>query len=360
MNNSRFSLARFINSPIRVVLIIILVLLVGGVFYASSASSVASLPSLYQYQQSYLGYSSQGNQYKIVIVADMDEKSLSPDDSAKWRSYLKHAELLRAEDGTYSITWKEQKELTSKYNEGKRGMELSELVYFNNRLLTCDDRSGIVFEIDMNQYEVQPLYIFSGNENKQKGFKCEWMTVKDDLLYIGSMGKAWTSPAGVQVNDDPLWVKTLSPEGITRSVNWKQNFHKLDAAVGIKKEGYLVHEAVNWDPVSNQWIFLPRRVSVGQGYNADTEGEKGSNTVLVASEDFSSVEKYTVGEHLSTHGFSSFKFIPHRHNEIVALKTIEHKDTVESYIMVFDLATKKVLLEETLIDTNKFEGVEFI
>lgn len=91
----------------------------------------------------------------------------------------------------------------------------------------------------------------------------------------------------------------------------------------------MVHEAVNWDPVSRQWMFLPRRVSLDK-YNADNEGEKGSNHLLVASEDFSRVNVSTVGTLIPTHGFSSFKFVPHRHHEIVALKSVETEDTVET------------------------------
>ena len=30
-----------------------------------------------------------------------------------------------------------------------------------------------------------------------KGFKAEWMTVKDQRLYIGGLGKEWTSQEGV-------------------------------------------------------------------------------------------------------------------------------------------------------------------
>ncbi len=30
-----------------------------------------------------------------------------------------------------------------------------------------------------------------------KGFKGEWMTVKDHKLYIGGLGKEWTSQQGV-------------------------------------------------------------------------------------------------------------------------------------------------------------------
>ena len=33
-----------------------------------------------------------------------------------------------------------------------------------------------------------------------KGFKAEWMTVKDQRLYIGGLGKEWTSQEGVSTS----------------------------------------------------------------------------------------------------------------------------------------------------------------
>ena len=36
-----------------------------------------------------------------------------------------------------------------------------------------------------------------GPGNVAKGFKAEWMTVKGHLLYIGGLGKEWTSKTGV-------------------------------------------------------------------------------------------------------------------------------------------------------------------
>jgi hypothetical protein len=86
--------------------------------------------------------------------------------------------------------------------------------------------------------------------------------------------------------------------------------------------------------------------------------------VFVATEDFSKVEVFPIGEHNPEHGFSSFKFIPHRHNEIVALKSVETETVIEtctrddclyshSDIMVFDILSKEVLLEETLIGKHK-------
>lgn len=36
-----------------------------------------------------------------------------------------------------------------------------------------------------------------GPGNVDKGFKAEWMAVKDHLLYVGGLGKVWTSQSGV-------------------------------------------------------------------------------------------------------------------------------------------------------------------
>ncbi len=36
-----------------------------------------------------------------------------------------------------------------------------------------------------------------GPGNVGKGFKGEWMAVKEGHLYVGGLGKEWTSPSGV-------------------------------------------------------------------------------------------------------------------------------------------------------------------
>jgi soluble calcium-activated nucleotidase 1 len=81
--------------------------------------------------------------------------------------------------------------------------------------------------------------------------------------------------------------------------------------------------------------------------------------MLIASEDFNDIEVVKVGVKTETRGFSSFKFIPSRPNEIVALKTEEKEHKMKSYITVFDI-TGRVLLKETKIGDEKFEGIEII
>jgi len=94
-------------------------------------------------------------------------------------------------------------------------------------------------------------------------------------------------------------------------------------------------------------IFLPRRVST-EMYDEKVDLTKGSNVMLIASEDFKNIEVLTVGKITPTRGFSSFKFIPERDWEIVALKTEENNNSFKSYITVFTI-TGEILMEETEI-----------
>jgi len=112
--------------------------------------------------------------------------------------------------------------------------------------------------------------------------------------------------------------------------------------------------------VRKQWVFLPRR-SAKTPYNPVEDETKGTNLVIFASADFATVTHATVTPLNPERGFSSFKFVPHTSDTVVAaLKTKEVNDSVETYITVFNIDDGKVLLEETLFDTHKFEGIEFI
>ena len=51
--------------------------------------------------------------------------------------------LVARSDGAMSVQMQEKVELTSHLSEKGRGAELSELIVFNGKLYTVDDRSGI-------------------------------------------------------------------------------------------------------------------------------------------------------------------------------------------------------------------------
>lgn len=69
------------------------------------------------------------------------------------------------------------------------------------------------------------------------GFKSEWATVKDRMLYVGGLGKAWTTPTGELVNNHPQYVKKVSPSGEVTHLDWHLRYEALARAVDITFPG---------------------------------------------------------------------------------------------------------------------------
>lgn len=219
----------------------------------------------------------------------------------------------------------------------------------------------VVYEISLDLKLAIPRWILPSGDGRStaKGLKCEWMTVKDEVLYAGSIGKEFMK-GGKIVNQDNTWVKTIDRVGGVRHIDWRAVYEKLREATGTQYPGYMVHEAVMWSEQLRKWVFLPRRVSK-EAYDEKQDELKGSNLGLIVSEDFSSIKQVTLGPQIDAHGFSSFKFIPFRENEIIALKSEENGDTIKSYMTVFDILTGEILMDETEVSaTTKFEGVEIL
>lgn len=165
--------------------------------------------------------SSNGMQtYRIALIADLDTNSKDEQRKNNWRSYLKKGYLSYSSakksvvvsfDNDNGVT-----EIDGGYSLKGRGMELSELVTFNGRILTFDDRTGIVYEL--NGDKVMPwVLLMDGTGKSTKGFKSEWATVKDEILYVGSMGKEWTTATGEFENFDPMYVKAITTTGEVRT-----------------------------------------------------------------------------------------------------------------------------------------------
>nr|ACO11448.1 Soluble calcium-activated nucleotidase 1 [Caligus rogercresseyi] len=307
--------------------------------------------------------------YAIGILTDLDTDSKNGSNS--WRSFFKRGTLLQEPGGHYKISFEETKgdglEIRSKLSYGGRGMELSELVVFNGSLYSCDDRTGVVYRLLLETKGIVsvPWVILSdGNGLESKGFKCEWMTVKDEHLYVGGLGKEWTTPDGVVLNHNPMFVKRISPSGAVEHLDWFDVYIGVRRAAGIEAPGYMIHEAIEWNPLAQKWFFLPRRASVDK-YDDVTDEEKGTNFLLrLRPGHLEDVEVLRVGGSETiqnpSHGFSSFKFIPGtNHQHIVALKSQELKGSIASFIMVLD-SEGNILLPETKIGDFKYEGVEFI
>ena len=120
-------------------------------------------------------------------------------------------------------------------------MELSELTVFNGELYSADDRTGVIYKITKDSkghWKVIPWVILSdGNGEETKGFKCEWMTVKDQHLYVGGLGKEWTTTTGDVINFNPMFVKKISMKGHVEHLDWHDHYIKLRSKVGIEFPG---------------------------------------------------------------------------------------------------------------------------
>lgn len=99
------------------------------------------------------------------IIADLDTNSLSPDQKHTWYSFYKKGYLSYSPiKNTIVITWDSHPpaKLTTNFAMKGRGMELSELVVFDGRLLTFDDRTGMVFQI-INDRAIPWLLLMDGD-----------------------------------------------------------------------------------------------------------------------------------------------------------------------------------------------------
>jgi len=329
-----------------------------GVFMLMTVwSPELSSRSRYTNQQSYIKYTSRSEVYNISVIADKDKLSKA---GTGWESVLKSGYLSRdADTGLYDVYWENETPLRGKINEEGRGMELSDLTYWNGQLWSFDDRTGVVYGVDPSHERVISKFILAdGDGHSGKGFKCEWSAVKDNVLYVGGLGKEWTSPEGKVISQDPQWVKTITADGKITHVSWVDVFTDLRKATNTEHPGYLIHEAVRFNPTNRRWYFLPRRVSQEE-YDDAKDESRGSNTMISTNEYFKDIQVTKVGPLIPTHGFSAFVFVPYRETEIVALKTEEFEGAISTYITVFTLEGK-VLMEETKIADIKFEGVEIL
>ncbi|XP_069005150.1 soluble calcium-activated nucleotidase 1 isoform X2 [Embiotoca jacksoni] len=301
----------------------------------------------------------QGTRYRIGVIADLDQSSLG-DKKLTWFSYMRRGYLLVSQSGdSVALEWDvDRVVLESHLSEKGRGMELSELVVFNGKLYSVDDRTGVVYHIDGDK-AVPWVILPDGDGSVAKGFKAEWLAVKDEHLYVGGLGKEWTTTEGEFVNNNPEWVKVVGFRGDVQHENWVPRYRSMKSAAGIEPPGYFIHESAAWSDTLQHWFFLPRRSSK-ERYEETADERRGTNLVLSCSPDFKDIKVSRVGPLDPTHGFSSFKFVPNTDDQIIlALKSEEDAGKIATYIMAFTL-DGRILLPETKIGDVKYEGLEFI
>ena len=165
--------------------------------------------------------------FRFAAVTDLDQFSrVKEAKKPLFKSVLLPGILkYQPADNKYTIAFEPVRTLTSFHNEAGRGMELSELTLYDNRLLSFDDRTGTVYEIlnknDGKESFVVPRFVITeGSGDTDKGMKWEWATIKNGELYLGSMGKEYTNPDGSIANTNNLWISVISPRGELRRMDW--------------------------------------------------------------------------------------------------------------------------------------------
>uniref|UniRef100_A0A1B6KAN7 Apyrase n=1 Tax=Graphocephala atropunctata TaxID=36148 RepID=A0A1B6KAN7_9HEMI len=308
-----------------------------------------------------------GFKYRIGLINDADVTSKVS--NGTWASQFKTGYLewrpKQGEAGEVVFEWDEGEpvKFTTHFGYEGRGMELSDLIVYDGRLLTFDDRTGLVFELDLESNMAIPwIYLGAGNGKTTKGQKSEWATKRDNLLYVGSSGNE-LAKNGVVKNKDLMWIKVITPEGLVTHEDWEQRYDALRKQVGVQFPGSLVHESALWSDVHQRWFFMPLRKLDGP-YNPQTYPHLSTNILLSADANFQDIKNMTVGDVHEDHGFCSFKFIPGTNDTVaIALKSedqlVDGKLRYSTHIMVFHI-DGTVIQDELRVSDLKFEGVEFI
>jgi Apyrase. len=317
-------------------------------------------------------YRTATTQYQLAIITDEDQaaRTTLEDGQVAWSSTLRYDTLIREWDPQqaraqyqFEPVPRDQggiNQLISIISEGDRGAEFSELAIFGSKLLTFDDRTGLVCEVRGNNHLVPRQILMTGSGDEQfKGFKCEWATLKDDQLIVGSHGRPKARNGQLQTGELE-WVKVLDTDYRLQSINWHEVYERMRQALGIDStRGYITHEAVEWHPLYRQWYFFPRKLSYEPFDEPKDEREKGTNVMIITDENFENIRYMTIGERKPERGVSSFKFIPGRSDECVGLKSVEVDDRTETYIFAFDL-DGNMLSDEVFLGNYKCEGVEIL
>lgn len=130
--------------------------------------------------------------------------------------------------GEIGVTWdpSSDQNVTTQLNVKGRGMELSDLANFNGHLLSPDDKTGMIYQIE-GKKAIPWVFLNSGPGNTTSGMKAEWMTLKDGRLYVGGHGTEYRGKNGEVLSTDPMWIKIVSPSGAVEHKDWTDVYKRF-------------------------------------------------------------------------------------------------------------------------------------
>lgn len=204
------------------------------------------------------------------------------------------------------------------------------------------------------------ILVDGDGENTSKGFKCEWMAVKDQKLFVGGLGKEWTTSKGVLVNRNPQWIKVIGHLGDVTHVDWSGSYNKIRSEGGYLYPGYMIFESCAWSNLAKKWYFLPRR-ACKDAYDEKLDEQRATNLMISADENFETVTYQPIGSIIPVRGYSSFKFVPNTNERlIIALKSEEDSGQTRTYVTLFDKSGFILIKDKLISDKLKYEGIEFV
>lgn len=237
------------------------------------------------------------------------------------------------------------------------GDEFSDLVMYNGKLLTCCDKTGIVFSIDVNRavnvegfcnrfIRAKPEYIICKEDGNP--MKLEWMcTFKNNNaqhLLMGGHGLRDDSMMFL-MNEESNCIKTLY------KYLFYQNIKKI---LGVKNTGYVTHEAIVFSDAGDTIIIAPRKISKLFPYTAEVDAVNGCGKVIIVpkkmmndEEDGELIQEIILEDFISKNeddavsyewGFSSIQQLGSNH--LIGIQTIEKGSCIRSRIVLFDMNGK--------------------
>ena len=151
----------------------VVVLLIPAADYDPKVSKRFALHGKYNdtYPLSVPQKTKEGTTFRIAIIADLDTDNKVEGKKPKWISYFRKGYLtLSPSHDSVSVQWdKDEVTLSSGMSLSGRGMELSELVAFNGKLYSCDDRTGLIVEITPDHRVIPFVIMQDGNGQVEKG-----------------------------------------------------------------------------------------------------------------------------------------------------------------------------------------------
>eukprot|EP01064_Diplonema_japonicum_P016142 TRINITY_DN24155_c0_g1_i1.p1 TRINITY_DN24155_c0_g1~~TRINITY_DN24155_c0_g1_i1.p1 ORF type:complete len:402 (+),score=79.60 TRINITY_DN24155_c0_g1_i1:56-1207(+) len=297
----------------------------------------------------------QGNAFSITLVGE------ALGGKKEWRTMLQQGTIVKTES-EYRVDWEAAHPLRGFTSLGS-SMALSSLQSWHNTLYTCDDKTGIVFELSIHTLELYPRHILAGGDgNTERPFKCEWMATKEGRLYIGSIGKEWIENGEV-THGDFQWIKVLpgDRDGRPRSILWEYVYTHVREKLKAARPGYVIHEAVQWSDVHKQWFFLPYRVS-REAYDEVTQLSKASNVLVRCGQTMEDCTEVRVGPHSPRLGFVEFKFLPDGTDSIIAaVRSQQHPNgptLTQNYLVLFRVNGEIIMDDTPIPGYCKYEGLE--